>query len=122
MEIDPEIGNGSGKNESKEKDEKPSFGARPDTKSPEFDFKKELEQLPFELNIGDAPLTREQQARLINVIYDNTEVFHYLTETWDSATSSSIVYQQLQINQFIYLTDKFLYNCNPKSGNVSITG
>ena len=51
------------------------FGARPDTKSPQFDFKKELEQLPFELNIGEAPLTWEQQVCLIDVIYDHTEVF-----------------------------------------------
>ena len=60
---------------SNEKDEKPSFRARPNTKDPDFDFKKELEQLPFELNIRDAPLTREQQAYLIDVIYDHTEVF-----------------------------------------------
>ena len=45
------------KNKFKEKDEKPTFGARPDTKGPVFNFKKELERLPFELNIGDAPLT-----------------------------------------------------------------
>ena len=31
--------------------------------------------MPFKLNIGDAPLTREQQARLIDIIYDHTEVF-----------------------------------------------
>ena len=31
--------------------------------------------MPFELNIRDAPLSRKQQARLINVIYDHTEVF-----------------------------------------------
>ena len=31
--------------------------------------------MPFKLNIGDAPLTREQQVHLINVIYDHTEVF-----------------------------------------------
>ena len=31
--------------------------------------------MPFELNIGDAPLTREQQARLIDIIYSHTEVF-----------------------------------------------
>ena len=74
-EIDPEIGNNNGKNKSKEKDEKPAFSIRPDTKNPEFDFKKELEQLPFELNIGDAPLMCEQQACLINVIYDHMEVF-----------------------------------------------
>ena len=60
---------------SNEKDEKPSFGTRPNIKDPDFDFKKELEPLPFELNIRDTPLTREQQARLINVIYDLTEVF-----------------------------------------------
>ena len=64
-----------GKNKFKEKDEKPAFGTRPDTKDPAFDFKKELERLPFELNIRDAPLTREQQARLIDVIYDHTKVF-----------------------------------------------
>ena len=75
MEIDPEVGENSGKNEFKEKDEKPSFGIRLNTKNPKFDFKKELEPLPFELNIGDAPLTHEQQAHLIDVIYDHTEVF-----------------------------------------------
>ena len=32
------------KETSKEKDEKPTFSTRPDTKSPQFDFKKELEQ------------------------------------------------------------------------------
>ena len=74
-EVNQETNDTSGKSASNEKDEKPSFGARPNTKDPDFDFKKELEQLPFELNIGDAPLTREQQARLIDVIYDHTEVF-----------------------------------------------
>ena len=62
--------------EGKDKDkEKPTFGPRPDTKSPNFDFKNELERLPFELNIGDAPLTKEQQARMIDIIYDHQEVF-----------------------------------------------
>ena len=42
-EIDPEVGEASSKNKFKEKDEKPSFGARPDTKDPKFNFKKELE-------------------------------------------------------------------------------
>ena len=60
---------------SQEKDKKPSFSARPDTQSPQFDFKKELEWLPFELNIKEVPLTCKQQAYLINIIYDHTEVF-----------------------------------------------
>ena len=75
MEVNQETSNTSGKNASNEKDEKPSFCARPNTKNPDFDFKKELERLPFELNIGDAPLIREQQTRLIDVIYDHMEVF-----------------------------------------------
>ena len=74
-EVNQETNSTSGKSASNEKDEKPSFGARPNTKDPDFDFKRELERLPFELNIGDAPLTREQQAHLIDVIYNHTEVF-----------------------------------------------
>ena len=74
-EIDPETDKTDDKNKFKEKDERPSFGPRLDTKSSMFDFKKELEWLPFELNIGDAPLTREQQVCLIDIIYDHTEVF-----------------------------------------------
>ena len=74
-EVNQDINDTSGKSASKEKDEKPSFGIRPNTKDPDFDFKKELERLPFELNIGDALLTRDQQARLIDVIYSHTEVF-----------------------------------------------
>ena len=74
-EVNQDINDTSGKSASKEKDEKPSFGTRPNTKDPDFDFKKELERLPFELNIGDAPLTRNQQARFIDVIYSHTEVF-----------------------------------------------
>ena len=74
-EVNQETNDISGKSASNEKDEKPSFGIRPNTKNPDFNFKKELERLPFELNIGDAPFTHEQQARLIDVIHDHTEVF-----------------------------------------------
>ena len=74
-EVNQETSDTSGKNASNKKDEKPSFGVRPNTKNPDFDFKKELEQLPFELNIRDAPLTHEQQEHFINVIYDHAEVF-----------------------------------------------
>ena len=74
-EANQETNDASGKNKTNKKDKKPSFGIRPNTKDPDFDFKKELERLPFELNIGDAPLTRQQQAHLIDVIYDHKEVF-----------------------------------------------
>ena len=75
MEVNQETDDASGKNTFNEKDEKPSFGVRPNTKDSDFNFKKELELLPFELNIGDAPLICEQQAHLIDVIYDHMEVF-----------------------------------------------
>ena len=55
--------------------EQPKFGPRPDTGSADFDFKTELEHLPFTINIGEAPLSREQQSRFIDLIYDNQEVF-----------------------------------------------
>ena len=54
-----------------EGEERPKFGPVPDTNSPNFDFREELEKLPFKLNIGEAPLTLEQQKRFINIIYQN---------------------------------------------------
>ena len=42
-EVNQETSNTSGKNASNEKDEKPSFSIRPNTKNPDLDFKKELE-------------------------------------------------------------------------------
>ena len=47
----------------------PKFGPRPDTSSTDFDFKRELECLPFTINIGEAPLSREQQSQFIDLIY-----------------------------------------------------
>ena len=52
------------------------FGPRPDTGSTSFDFKYEFKWLPSQLNIGkEANLTWEQQSHLINLIYDNKEIF-----------------------------------------------
>ena len=55
--------------------EQPKFGPRPDTSSADFDFKSELDRLPFTINIGEAPLSREQQSHFIDLIYDYKEVF-----------------------------------------------
>ena len=108
-ETDLETDKTNGKNKFKEKDERPAF-----------DFKKELEWLPFKLNIGDIPLTREQQACLIDIIYDHTEVFLLLT--WDSAMFSSIVFQQQWTSQFIFLTTKYRSSYNLRSENILTTG
>ena len=56
--------------------ERPEFGPRPDTNSAEFDFEKELDHLPFQLNIRrEAKLMQDQQSQFINLVYDNKEVF-----------------------------------------------
>ena len=55
--------------------QQPKFGPRPDTSSADFDFKTELDRLPFTINIGKAPLSREQQSHFIDLIYDYKEVF-----------------------------------------------
>ena len=56
--------------------EKPSFGPRPDVESKNFDFKAEINLLPFKLNMGTTvEMTCEQQSQLINIIYDHPEVF-----------------------------------------------
>ena len=63
--IDPPTSNG-----------KPSFGPRPDVKSANFDFKTEIDCLPFKLNMGTTvEMTHEQQSQFINIIYDHPEVF-----------------------------------------------
>ena len=56
--------------------EKPSFGPRPDVESGNFDFKAEIDCLPFKLNMGTmVVMTCEQQSQFINIIYDHPEVF-----------------------------------------------
>ena len=53
----------------------PTFGPHPNTDAADFNFQQEVECLPFKLNFGDIPLEQEHQARFINLIYSNQEVF-----------------------------------------------
>ena len=55
--------------------ELPKFGKRPDTSSPDFDFQSEVNRLPFKLNLGEVELSREQEAKFIDIIYDYQSVF-----------------------------------------------
>ena len=55
--------------------EPPKFGPHLDTSSADFDFERELEHLPFTINIGEAPLSRVQQSRFIDLMYNYKEVF-----------------------------------------------
>ena len=51
------------------------FGPRPDFSSPNFDFVKELDKLPFPLNLGKVELSKDQQVRFLELIYNNQSVF-----------------------------------------------
>ena len=56
--------------------DKPSFGPRPDVKSANFEFKAEIDCLPFKLIMGTTiKMTCEQWNWFINIIYDHPEVF-----------------------------------------------
>ena len=80
MATSQESANEESNSETKADDEddiKPKFGPHPDTSSPDFDFKAELEYLPFKLNLGEVPLSQEQQARLIAIIY-NLQCSHFM--------------------------------------------
>ena len=55
--------------------EPPKLNLRLDTSSADFDFKRELECLPFTINIGEAPLSKEQQSHFIDLIHNYKEVF-----------------------------------------------
>ena len=53
----------------------PTFGPHPNTKVAGFDFQKELEHLPFKLNLGGVLWDKEHQAKFVDPIYSNQEVF-----------------------------------------------
>ena len=54
---------------------RPTFGPHPNTDVADFNFQKEVECLPFKLNLGDIPLEKEHQAKFISLIYSHQEVF-----------------------------------------------
>ena len=57
------------------KEPHPTFGPCPNTEVADFDFQKEVECLPFKLSLGDIKLDKEHQARFINLVNSNQEVF-----------------------------------------------
>ena len=53
----------------------PTFGPCPNTQVADFDFERDVEHLPFKLNLVDIHFDRDRQAKFINLIYSNQEVF-----------------------------------------------
>ena len=58
-----------------EQEERPKFGPRPRFNSKNFDFNKELVQLPFPVNFGEVELSPSQQKHFLELIYDHQGVF-----------------------------------------------
>ena len=82
--------------------EKPEFGPRPDTNSADFNFKTEIDQLPFQLNIWkEANLVQDQQSHFIDLVYDNKEVF--------SIHDEDLGYCDLVKHMILTMTDKPVY-------------
>ena len=94
--------------------EQPKFGPRPDTSSADFDFKMELERLPFTINIGEAPLSREQQSRFIDLIYDNKEVFSLYDGDLGFCDAPKHSKLPLRISLYTCLIDRFLSSYNKR--------
>ena len=53
----------------------PTFEPCPNSHMADFNFKKEVEHLSFQFNLGDVPLEKEHKAKFIRLIYSNWEVF-----------------------------------------------
>ena len=52
----------------------PTFGPHSNTQFTNFNFEKEVEHLPFNLNLGDVPLNKDHQAKFTASIYNKQEV------------------------------------------------
>ena len=52
----------------------PKFLERPDA-GKVYNFKDEIEWLPFNFNLGDASFTKDQQDQLLNITFHNPQVF-----------------------------------------------
>ena len=63
-----------------EQGDRPKFRPLPKFDSMEFDFKKEMEWLPFPVNIGEVELSLSQQKRFLEVVYDHQSVFSLCDE------------------------------------------
>ena len=64
----------------KEQGERAKFGPQPRFNDPHFNFQKELDRLPFPLSLGKVDMSKAQQTRFLELIYDNQSVFSLCDE------------------------------------------
>ena len=54
----------------------PTFGPHPSTQVANFSFEGKVENLSFKLNLGDISLDKDHEAKFIDLICSNMEVFY----------------------------------------------
>ena len=79
----------------------PTFGPCPNIQVAGFNFKKEVEPLPFKLNLRDIPLKKVHQAKFIDLIHSNQEVL--------SLHDEDLGYSDHLIHTILTCTDKPVY-------------
>ena len=77
------VNNSQTSDKSKETSERLKFGPQPHFNNPNFDFAKELEWLLFPVNLGEVEMTRAQQIRFLQLVYDHQSVFSLCDEDLD---------------------------------------
>ena len=74
------VNNSQTSDKSKGTSERLKFGPQPDFNNPNFDFAKELEWLLFPVNLGEVEMTRAQQIKFLQLVYDHQSVFSLCDE------------------------------------------
>ena len=115
QQEDPFLENQTHSEESESKPkENPKFGPPLNFDSPTFNFKEELEKLPFVVNIGDIEMSFKQEKWFLSLIYDHHTVFSLHDEdlglcVWLKHTTPTITDTPI-----IFLIESFQYNCRKK--------
>ena len=89
----------SNKSTAKEPVKKSKFGPQLQFDSHDFNFQKELDQLPFLVNIREVELSKAQQKWFLELIYDHQHVFSLCTRASVSVPTSNTLLPQLWISQ-----------------------
>ena len=109
---------------SKEANDEPhsKFGPHPNTKVADFDFQKEVEHLPFKLNLGDVHLDKKHQAKFIDLIYSNQEVFSLHDEDLGSCDRLTHTIPSAPISLYTSHIGQSLDNFRERCANVLTPG
>ena len=100
----------------------PTFGPHPNTHASDFNFQKEVEHLPFKLNLGNVPLEKEHQAKFINLIYSNQEVFTLYDDDLGYCNKLTYTIPKAPISLYTSHTGQFQGNFRERCTNVLTPG